>query len=159
MGEWVTKIVEVESPIHIEEVCRRIIENAGGSLNGRRIGDAVRAGVKTAEAKSRIKASGDFLRRVGQADTAPEPSVRSRSELPVASRKIEYIAPEEIRLAVTTVVETACGIEPSDAIVQTCRLLGFGRTTEGMQAYVEPIIQAMIDDGLLEKRNGMLLVP
>ncbi|OPZ65206.1 MAG: ATP-dependent RecD-like DNA helicase [Firmicutes bacterium ADurb.Bin506] len=159
VGEWVTKIVEVESPIHIEEVCRRIIENAGGSLNGRRIGDAVRAGVKTAEAKGRIKASGDFLRRVGQADTAPEPSVRSRSELPVASRKIEYIAPEEIRLAVTTVVETACGIEPSDAIVQTCRLLGFGRTTEGMQAYVEPIIQAMIDDGLLEKRNGMLLVP
>ena len=83
--------------------------------------------------------------------------MRNRSELPSSSRRIDYVPPQEIRLAVITIADDSCGIGLGETVTHTCRLLGFARTTEAMKAYVEPIIREMIDKGILEERNGMLL--
>jgi len=158
MAKWVAKVVEIEGPVHIEEVCRRITENAGLSRRGRRINQRVRSGARVSEKNGDIIVKGDFLHMPADSEGEATDVIRDRSSLPDTSRKMEYIAPEEICLAVITAVDSACGIDIEDAIAQTCRLFGFSRTTEGMRAYVEPLVRRMIDDGVIEERSGMLLV-
>lgn len=158
MAKWVARVVEVEGPVHIEEVCRRITENAGLSRVGRRINQRVHSGARVSRKNGDITIKGDFLRMPADSEGEATDVIRDRSSLPNASRKMEYIAPEEIRLAVITAVDSACGIDVGGAITQTCRLFGFARTTEAMRAHVEPLVRRMIDDGVIEERNGMLLV-
>ncbi len=62
-----------------------------------------------------------------------QPAVRDRSALPTASRKLEYIAPEEMDLAVRKVVEEAIGIQPEAVVPFIARLFGFTRVTEDLK--------------------------
>lgn len=157
MAEWICRVVEMEGPVHLGEVRSRITENAGMKRAGRRIDDAVRSGVKLALRMGRVAVNGDFLGTPGSSESFVAGFMRNRSELPSSSRRIDYVPPQEIRLAVITIADDSCGIGLGETVTHTCRLLGFARTTEAMKAYVEPIIREMIDKGILEERNGMLL--
>ena len=157
MAEWISHVVGIEGPVHFEEVRSRIVENAGMRRAGKRIDDAVRSGVKLASKTGQVGVNGDFLGVPGSTERFFADYVRNRSELPDSSRRIDHVPPQEIRLAVITTASDSCGISFGDAVTHTCRLLGFARTTEAMKAYVEPIIREMVDRGILEERNGMLL--
>ncbi len=78
-----------------------------------------------------------------------QPPVRDRSELPAASRKLEFVAPEEIRRAILIVVEESYGIVPTEVPNAVCRLFGFSRVTDEMSAAVEPHRDALIREGYL----------
>lgn len=156
MAEWISHVVEIEGPVHFEEVRSRIAENAGMKRAGKRIDNAVRSGIKLASKMGQVAVNGDFLGVPGSSERILADCTRNRSGLPSSSRRIDYVPPQEIRLAVITLADGSCGISLGEAVTHTCRLLGFARTTEAMKAYVEPIIRVMVDEGILEERNGML---
>jgi hypothetical protein len=77
--------------------------------------------------------------------------------LPAASRKLEFVAPEEVRRAILIVVEESYGIVPTEVPSAVCRLFGFARVTDEMSAAVEPHRDALVREGYLELQGVNLV--
>ena len=131
---------------------RRILSAAGIQRFGNRIQleEAGRLGVS----------SGLFVRREEflWAPTMQQPLIRDRSELPATSRKLEFVAPEEIRRAVLMVVEQSFGIVSIEVPTAVCRLFGFARVTDDMIAVVEPHRDTLLREGTLALRGVNLVL-
>lgn len=153
VATWVTKVVQVESPIHLDELTRRIVEASAASRTGRRIREAILNGVRHAERVGKVRRRDGFVWLAGMTD-AP---VRDRSNLPTKYRKYELVAPKEVTAAVLKVVDASMGIQPEDVPSAVCSMLGFGRTSADMDVSVRDVVQQAIDDGLLTTRGGYLI--
>jgi hypothetical protein len=142
IGDWIEEIVKVESPVHLLEVTSRIVSAAGIQRSGRRIRAAIERGAKQAAKKGRVVRKRDFL---WQPDMKV-PVVRDRSMLPSSSRKIERVAPEEIKETIRMVIHKGVGVTKEEALIEACRLLGYARATENIRQYVEKYIQQLLDE-------------
>ncbi len=159
MMDWIQRVVEIESPVHINEVAKRIANAAGFKRIGNRIQNAVKfAATQAARSESiQIKETSlyeTFLYWTGQEQI----TVRDRGKLPNASRKLQFIAPEEIQEAIKLVVSESCGIEQDDLPHATCRLFGFKKVNWDMQDEIEGIIYKMIERGKLTDKAGSLVL-
>jgi hypothetical protein len=85
------------------------------------------------------------------------PAVRDRSDLPQSCKKIEYVAPEEIRAALLQVAQESFGASPSEIAHGACRLLGFGRLTDEMRVVIDGNRDALLAAGHLEQRGESLV--
>ena len=154
MSNWIQRVVEIESPVHIDEVARRI----GGAVGVKKIGSRIRTAIKTAATQAArfksVNIQGEFLYWTGQEHV----SVRNRSELPNASRKLELIAPEEIEMAIKQLVSDAFGIEQDDLAREVCKLFGFKTVSANMRQQVNQIVNEMIEHGHLKEQGSSLLL-
>ncbi|MGC8477155.1 MAG: DUF3320 domain-containing protein, partial [Acetobacteraceae bacterium] len=95
--DLVLKIVNVEGPVHIEEVARRIAACFKRERTGKRILEATRAALRRAQSEnSDLLTDGSFWYTRTQADAPP---VRDRSAESGATIKADKISPLEIRAA------------------------------------------------------------
>jgi hypothetical protein len=148
---WIEQVVGVESPIHRDEVIRRIADAAG-----RRMGSRIKATLEEAITHAvRIRAihkRGDFLW-----NREMKVQVRSHANTPEYSRRMEQIAPEEVMLAVQTAVQNGLGMRREEIPAAVCSRLGFGRTSEEMRRHIDDLIGQMIGRGQLIKRGDSLV--
>jgi very-short-patch-repair endonuclease len=155
LAEVVAEIVEVEGPVHTQEVSRRVTEAASITRTGSRIRALLEDSIDSAVRKRKVSRSGDFLWYPGM----QEAPLRDRSELPAASRKLELVAPEEIEAAIGKVIADSYGAgreEIPPAVLSL--LLGFKRTTEAAQRRVTEVLDGMIADGrVVEEGNHVSL--
>jgi very-short-patch-repair endonuclease/DNA polymerase III delta prime subunit len=151
---WIEEIVKVESPVHFDEVARRMIEAAGITRVGSRIRDSLLQAVKYAEANKWIKVSEDFLWH----REMKEPRLRDRSSLPPAVKKLKYIAPEEMVLAIEKVVRGAIAIQPEAVVPIVARIFGFARVTEEMKAEILGMIGRSLQQKNIYQEGGLLKV-
>ncbi|MCI0727427.1 MAG: DUF3320 domain-containing protein [Chloroflexi bacterium] len=155
LAEWIKEVVEVESPVHIEEVVRRLT----GAAGLKRIESYTRKAIHTAAAYARrkglVEQQGEFLWKTGIVRLAP---ARDRANLPAAARKIERVAPEEIAEAVKIVVAASLGMEQPEIPRAVLRLLGLGPATMEKKKPVEAVISQMIKEQALVRRGDFLFV-
>ena len=85
-----------------------------------------------------------------------EPPLRDRSDINV--RTPAAIAPEEIAVAIRTAIANAYGMEQADVASAAYRLLGFPRLTDDMRASVDPLVEAMLASGQLQRQGSVLTV-
>jgi len=152
MGDWVRKVVEVESPIHEDEVARRIVESTGGTRVGKRIRAAFDSGVTYVANKGLIRRRGKFL----WSPDMGHPKLRSRVLIPSSYRKMELIAPEEIELAIQEVIKASYGIGMDELPGEVCRLFGFQRVTESMTSSVEKAVRRLLKEGEILEQGAYL---
>ena len=153
MASWIRRVVEIESPVHLNEVAKRIGNAVQVKKIGKRIQGAIKnAAMQAARSKS-IEIQGEFLYWPEQ-EHVP---VRDRSELPNASRKLELIAPQEIQTAVKQLVSDAFGIEQDDLAREVCKLFGFKTASTNMRQKVNQIVNEMIEHGHLKQQGSSLL--
>ncbi len=146
LGDVVADIVGVESPIHVQELSRRVTEAAHITRTGSRIRAVIEAAVRSAVRRRKVRQSGDFLWHPGM----QEPPLRDRSGLPDASKKLEFVAPEEVEAAITKVVADSYGMGREEVPAAALRLLlGFKRTTTVAQRRVTEVLDGMVADGKL----------
>ena len=150
---WVAKVVEVESPVNLQEVARRIAD-AGGFRKVRRFREAIDHAVEQAVESGAVRRQGEFL---WLAETY-RPKLRNRSNLPAASRKIALVAPEEIAEAVGQVVEASYGIKRAEISGASIRLLGFNQVSKEMRSHIDPVIAQMLRDGTLEQQGEQIVI-
>lgn len=155
LGEWVVQVLNVESPVHMSEVMRRVANAAGIARVGSRINQAFQAAFRSAIREGIVRQSGDFLWLKGM--TAPP--LRDRSDLPAAVKKLELIAPEEIELAIERVVRESYGMTEDQVPQTACGLLGFGRVTEEMSTIVSNRVEAMLKMSRLMRQGTHVIVP
>ena len=154
MANWIRRVVEIESPVHLDEVARRIATAVGVSRIGNRIQTAIKTATRQAARSESIEPKGDFLYWAKQGQV----TVRDRDGLPSASRKLELIAPEEIEMAIKLVVSNTLGMERSGLAREVCKLFGFKTVSEGMRREVEAVVDGMIAlKKLMEKGDSLVL--
>lgn len=152
LAGWVEMVVKAESPVHFDEVAKRIVEAAGITRVGPRIREHIKLAVRFAEGSGKIIQRDEFLWDV----TMPGPVVRDRSALPPSSKKLKYIAPEEVQKAVEKVVRDAVAIHPEAAFPLVARVLGFSRVTEEMRQDLLQVIEHCVQAGVVEQEGALL---
>jgi hypothetical protein len=85
-----------------------------------------------------------------------EPPLRDRSSLPPAVKKLKYIAPEEMVLAIEKVVRGAIAIQPEAVVPIVARIFGFARVTEEMKAEILGMIGRSLQQKNIYQEGGLL---
>ncbi|MHC5538461.1 DUF3320 domain-containing protein, partial [Singulisphaera rosea] len=154
LASLVVKVVKVESPVHMQEVVRRVAEALGVKRLSQKFQTTLESACEDAAGRGLIRLQGEYC----WLPEMSKPPVRDRSDLPAASRKIELIAPEEIEQAVEKVVGDSFGIESGDIPAPASRLLGFPRTSDEIRERFELAVTSMIDSGRLARRGDQLVL-
>jgi very-short-patch-repair endonuclease len=155
LADWIRQVIDVEGPVHFEEVARRIADASGASKIGSRIRYTLNAATDFAVSSKIIYRRGDFLWH-------PEmtvPTLRDRSGLTAGSRKINLISPEELDLAVKNVVESAIAIQPETAVPLIAKMFGLSRVTEEVRKDLLNAIEMSTGRGMVIKDGDYLKAP
>lgn len=147
----ISNVLNVESPIHIEELERRVVQVLGFKRATKKVRDAVQGALYTLRPHV-ITTDDSFVMIPNGAYTV----VRERSALPNESRKIDYIHISEIQQLTLQICESSVGIQRDELIREICRVFGFNRVSQQMQDRVAEIIDQMQDSGMLDTRAGGL---
>jgi very-short-patch-repair endonuclease len=149
----VVRIVRLEQPIHVDEVARRVTAFWGQARTGSRIRKAVRRVARAAAASRRLEITDDFCKVPG----AILPAVRSR-ELVMSQtlRRPDMLPPEEIALAIKSVVKESFGAQPDEVFTAVARLLGFKSTSAQLRERFSAEANRLVKHGDLTDREGTL---
>jgi very-short-patch-repair endonuclease len=150
ISDVIRRIVEIEGPVHEEEVGRRVARLWGLQRAGARIQKATKAGLELAERKGFLKHDGAFWSPRGK--SKPLPRDRSNVTAPEL-RKPEMLPPQEIYSAVSMVVGYHLGIDRETVSVEVGRLLGFGSTSRQLRDIIELQIERLIEEGSFVERD------
>lgn len=154
MASWITEVVRVESPIHIDELGRRIADAARVGRIGRLIRESLLEATRFAARSGSIRIDGKFL----WWPDMEQPTPRNRDGLKNTSKKLELVDLNEISAAAFVVVAGARGIRREELPAPTVRILGFAKVTENMRMRVEKALDQMIAESRIEEQEGHLVV-
>ena len=149
MANWIQDVVKIESPVHLDEVARRIATAVGASRK------KVKTAARQATRSGSVQIGGEFLYWTEQRKV----TVRDRSELPKASRKLVLIAPEEIETAIKQVVLAAFGMGRDELTRGVCWLFGFKPASAKMRQEVDRVVERLIEEGQLIWQGSSLVIP
>jgi hypothetical protein len=153
LAKAVAAIVDVEGPVHSDEVVRRIRDYWGVRRAGSRIRAFVDRGVALAVTQKLIRKKGTFLWRIDEVEV---PVRRRNDDGPI---DIDLICDEEIAEAAKMLLRWQHGTPLDDLDVGSSRLLGFRSTREHVFARIESVIQSVVTEGAVtELANGMLML-
>lgn len=151
LRELAKQTVDIEAPVHVDVVTRRLMTAYGASRAGARVAARVKDAVDaTAREYGWVQHNG-FVLRSGQCNGNESIPVRNRSLLPAAERKIELIAPEEVRTALLKTVEVAFSISTTDLVAEVASALGFGRATANITGQIETQLSMLLSSEVLRK--------
>ncbi|HEX8018617.1 DUF3320 domain-containing protein [Mucilaginibacter sp.] len=142
---WIAEVVKVESPVHFDEVAKRIADAAGIAKVGSRIRYTLTQALNQAQSEKLVVVKDDFI----WAPEMEKARVRDRSKLPAAYRKLSLVAPEEIAGAVVQVIGSAISITEEEAIPLVAKLLGFSRVTDEMRQQLSTAVGKTIQAGVI----------
>jgi very-short-patch-repair endonuclease len=154
LAHWVTKIVEVEQPIHSEEVGRRLAACCGWQRAGSVIQERAYAGLLAAKRKGDVVRDGDFWFVAGDQDVVP----RDRSGIVATEwvRKIELISPIEIAAACLHALRESLALSEGELVVETARLLGFARVGKDIDVAIRSAIEERLTSAVEADHMGRL---
>jgi len=154
IGDLIVQIVEIEGPIHIEEIARRVSAAFGKARTGTRIVDATIRALRAVQKKpaNHLQQAGPFVLTDKQAATPP---VRDRRLETGPTLKSQYLPPMEIGAAVERIIIES-GEMPADEMTKAvARLLGFQRVgSELAETILAVIMRAELQEFPPGKYNG-----
>ncbi len=157
VAEYVVRIVEIEGPVHVDEVGRRLSRLWGYKQAGRRIQalvqQALDVALRAGQLSQRHHGSGRFLRAV----SGGEVEVRDRSNVSSRTlRRVGLLPPLEVQAAVLQTVERNVVISVSDCAREVARAFGFKSTSADMRKCVAKNAERLVVEGRLLLVDGQL---
>ena len=156
LAQLATRIIQIEGPIHIEDIARRIAASFGRERAGSRISSATQEALKLAERLSSdtLNQESFWLTR-GQLESPP---VRDRSADEGAPSKASNISILELKAALRLAREDNAGGDPAELIRTAARLLGFRRVGPELQARLRQALEQMdASDCVLSRSTNTLI--
>lgn len=154
LGNLLQQVIQKEAPVHFEEAARRMLEAYGVKQMGRRIRQHLQRVVKHGIREGWLVQEGDFLYDPEMTTCA----IRDRSTVEARSKKLDYVAPQELDAAIMLVVRLAHGISAEAIPPEACALLGFSRVTSAMRARVDTQVRQLVDDGALQQKGALVFL-
>ncbi len=128
------EIIEIEGPIHINEIARRYVASHGKSRVGSRISDHVKKSLTIAKRDGHLECYGPFWATADQLSNVP---IRDRSKESVPTTNAENISYMEI-IACANLIEKDSGKVDEDELVRViAKTLGFKRAGPDFQTHVK----------------------
>ena len=153
LARVVARIVDIEGPIHEQEIARRVAQLWGLSRTGKRIREAVMSALRVAEGNAAVSRDGTFYLPRAEASIP----VRNRGEVEQNTlRQPQLLPPMEVREALAAVVRTHLGIRGDEAVTLVARLLGFPTTTARLARIIQRERDRLLESGLLVQRGDKL---
>lgn len=141
LADIVVRIVEIEGPIHIDEIARRISAAFDKARTGNRIVEATRRAVTLAISQGRgLRAEGDFLLTAQQQAEVP---VRDRSNETGSLLKASNLPPMEIAAAARRIVKESGEMPPEEMTRAVARLLGFQRVGTDLAQAIGEVLESL----------------
>jgi hypothetical protein len=155
LGPVVRRIIEIEGPVHQEEIARRVASLFGKQKAGSRIVAAVERSLRhVSRAVGDISEQGGFWAVGGVLDVP----LRNRSRAPVNLRKASMLPPSEIGAGIRKVLIENGALSWDELPRAVALLFGFQRTGPEFRPAVLPVIETMLADGyLVEGAAGLEL--
>jgi very-short-patch-repair endonuclease len=154
MVAHVARIVEVEGPVHSDEIVARIRMLWRLGRAGSRIRAAVERAARVAEQQGLIT-GGPFHMKPGQAVT-----VRDRSRVESAGlRKPDMLPPLELAKAARDLVAANYGAGRGDLVPAVARAIGFAATSAQLRAAILAAVDDAVARGELVEQGELLVVP
>ena len=153
----VVSIVNAEGPIHREAVMRRIAAAWGVGRVGSRIRQTLSGIVESTVRQRVVRLSRDSQYLWPKDEVQIVPRVPDDDD---ERRPMDEICPEEITAAVKVCLKHAYGsVSREDLSILVVRLFGYQRVTDRLSAPVGAVIDAMLKQGEIEMRNGLVRMP
>lgn len=147
--------MEIEGPIHREEVARRVTSLWGQQRTGARIAEAISKAVEEGIRAGLLRADADF---VTHSDRTAVP-VRSRTGVTSASlKKPEMIPLSEVRQAILYLAAEHVGVGRDEIPLMVARALGFKATGAKMKDTIEVVLERMVKENVLDLRDEKLFL-
>jgi very-short-patch-repair endonuclease len=148
-----TTLVEIEGPIHRDEIARRITALWGLQRIGPRIAEAISTAIEAAVHSGRLSAERDFITHPGLSIV----TVRDRSQVTATSlKKAEMIAPSEVRQAIVYFVKEQVGLRREELPMMVSKVLGFKTTSSKLKELVDKTLTSMLEAGDITSRDDKL---
>lgn len=146
------EVVNVEGPVHLDEIINRVRDAWGLRRAGGRIQDAVERALRGSVRQNRVVEHDDFYWRPGT-----EPVVRDRSSANSATlRRPEMLPPTEIRAALAQLVANNFGATEEQCVVAVSRAFGYKSTSAQLRDVIIDEIKAAIKDQVLVTHDGLI---
>ena len=160
LAKIVRCVVEIEGPIHADELARRVTTLWGQARTGSRISAAVIKAAEYALRKQWLIEEDSFYWLA----TQTEFPARNR-ELVVSTglKKLEMLPPRELQSAILPFVRDHISATPDEIIRHVARTLGFRSTSQQLKSVLESQIDVLITAGILRQddvvpRGGRFLI-
>ncbi len=156
VAAWIRRVVNVESPVHLDEATLRICRAAGVARAGSRIQKRIRAGMRQGVASGMFTFDrAGFLWRPDHELTR----IRRRDgDIPPSLRNPARISREEIAIALLHSVRASFGIGPGDAVREAVRLFGFARGGARIVSRFREALDFLVDEGRILREGSLLRV-
>ncbi len=152
LAQAIKSVVQLESPVHFDEVVLRIRSLWGLKRTGERIRDAIKKGVTNAKQSGAIRDEDGFL---WWGDEEQDIPVRRRTK-----PRIERICNAEIREAMKMTITSQGAIFEDALITESAKLLGYKSTRSQVSERMAQLLAQLINEGIFQKSaNGMINLP
>ncbi|MCD8295617.1 MAG: DUF4011 domain-containing protein [Clostridia bacterium] len=143
-SDAIKRVVEIEQPIHIRELCRRVSPLFDGEET---IINQVKELINdTLSREIKIRKSG-FVAKIGLKTVMPRRSVN----LP---RDIKYISKQELIEALRIIASRKPGLKQDDLFKETARELGYGRTGRNIYDSLRKAYKALLKGEVVNETKG-----
>jgi very-short-patch-repair endonuclease len=150
----VEQVVEVEGPVHADEVVSRIREAWGLKRSGARIQEAIHRAIAVSVRTGKVVRDGDFLNWPGR-----QPIARDRSQVRSANlRKPECLPPDELAAAIVEIVRVNYGATDEEVAVAASRVLGFKAASSQLRDLMRHAADRAIRKEWLTREGGNLVL-
>ena len=151
----VTTLVQIEGPIHKDEIARRIASLWGHERTGPRIAEAIAHAVEAGIRSRNLRAEQDFI-TLSQNSIVP---VRNRSEVTAPNlKKPEMIPPSEVRQAIFYFVKEHVGLRREELPAMVSSVLGFKTTSPKLKELVDKTLTSALKTGDVVSRDDKLFL-
>ena len=146
------QIVQVEGPVHEDELTARVRDLWGLGRAGSRIQDIVARGIRSLLVSKRCRREDACL-------FLPDAPIRVRNRESVRSttlRKPDLLPPQELNAAIERVIGAHHGASEREIVTTVSRLLGFKATSSALREAIRAQIEYLRSAGHLADQDGLL---
>ncbi|MDT3395390.1 DUF3320 domain-containing protein [Streptomyces sp. B1866] len=143
LRKLLTRVIEMEGPIHEDLLIQRAREAWGVKRAGARIRDNIRQVVAALVRERRAVAKAGFL------DLPSRPDLRARHPAAGVPRKCAHVPPPERHLALRELAAECPGMSRDELIRQTCDFFGWKRLGPDIRTTLAADLDALLAQGTL----------
>ncbi|MGW8422995.1 DUF3320 domain-containing protein [Comamonas sp. HJ-2] len=155
LAQLMHQAVELEGPIHFDELVTRMRTLWGLQRAGSRVRDALEQARQSLLADEALAAEGEFLDLPGRAVR-----VRNRAEVGSANlRRIDCLPPAEIRAAIALALRSSLGGQREELPAAVARLLGLSAVTAPVRELVLTQLDALHGSGAVAFNGALYRLP
>ncbi len=151
-----SELIQNEGPVHFDYAVERLSTAWGIKQVTPKIAHAVKEALNNLIREQKVTIRGSFLWPVGLKETTVRVPMQG---VPESRRKPEYIVPEEVESAMTTVAQYALGISADSLVAETAKVFGLNHSGEEARVVFSEVFKRLIRERkLFCKEDGVVTV-